>query len=75
MSHLTFKKNQCVEEPIKKSSKRHVGRMVRTKLTHGQVECMEVTREFEGKEVKRIREDVSIGDCKTLKQERNKVMS
>ena len=49
--------------------------MVRTKVTHGQGERMEVTREFEGKEVKRIREDVSIGDCKTLKQERNKVMS
>lgn len=42
---------------------------------HDQGERMEVTREFEGKEVKRIREDVSIGDCKTLKQERNKVMS
>ena len=49
--------------------------MVRIKLTHDQGERMEVTREFEGKEVRRRREDVSIGDGKTLKQERNKVMS
>ena len=35
-------------------------------------ERIEVNRE--GKEVKRIREDVRIGDGKTLKQERNKVM-
>ena len=48
--------------------------MVRTKVTHGQGERMEVIREFEGKEVKRIRHNVSIGDGKTHKQERNKVM-
>ena len=48
--------------------------MVRTKVTHDMGGRMEVTREFEGKEVKRIREDVRIGDGKTLKQERNKAM-
>ena len=46
--------------------------MVKTKVTHGMGGRMEVNRE--GKEVKRIREDVCIGDDKTLKQERNKVM-
>ena len=46
--------------------------MVRTKVTHGMGGRMEVNRE--GKEVKRIREDVHIGDGKMLKQERNKVM-
>ena len=44
--------------------------MIRTKVTHGKGECMEVNRE--GKEVKCIGEDVSIGDGKTHKQERNK---
>ena len=43
--------------------------MVRTKVTHDLGERMEVNRE--GKEVKRIIEDVSIGDGKTHKQERN----
>ena len=48
--------------------------MVRTKVTHGTGERMEVTRELEGKEVKRIggnyEEDVSIGDGKMHKQEK-----
>ena len=48
--------------------------MVRIKVTHGKGGRMEVTRELEGKEVKCIGEDVSIGDGKTHKQERNKVM-
>ena len=42
--------------------------MVRTKVTHGKGGRMD------RKEVKRIREDVRIGDGKTLKQERNKAM-
>lgn len=45
--------------------------MVKTKVTHGQGERIEVTRELEGKEVKRIRgnydEDVSISDGKMHK--------
>ena len=48
--------------------------MVRTKVTHGMGEHMEVTRELEGKEVKRIGgnydEDVSISDGKMHKQEK-----
>ena len=48
--------------------------MVRTKVTHGQGERMEVYWELEGKEVKRIGgnydEDVSISDGKMHKQEK-----
>ena len=42
--------------------------MVRTKVMHGQSEHMEVTREFEGKEVKRISKKGIKLCCEVLKE-------